>query len=151
MLKKIVSRIYISSFTRFIFVGGLGTIVNLIGFFLVADIFHYDANLAAVIAFSVAVTQNYLLNHRFSFKRHSQEALSFLAFLRYVAVNLIGLSINLLVINLLLANHDIHPKVIAQFFGIGAGTLVNYFGSRLFVFRRKKKQEATPHADQSQD
>lgn len=135
MLRRYIRLIYERSLFRFLVVGSLGTVLNLLIFFFVADVIQFNANFAAVLAFCVAVTQNYILNHRWSFKRHVTSSMTLRRYAGFVAVNTIGLLVNLLVLNAILFFFDVPWKIIAQFFGIGAGTLFNYLGSKFFVFK----------------
>ena len=60
---KKIAEFHENSLLRFLFVGALGTIVNVIIFYIFADYFNFNANISSIIAFCVAVTHNYLLNH----------------------------------------------------------------------------------------
>ncbi|MEO0294172.1 MAG: GtrA family protein [candidate division WOR-3 bacterium] len=135
---KILKFIFKHSFFKFAFVGFLGTITNLSIFFIFVDIFNLWPNVFAVLAFLVAGTQNYILHHKWTFKKiMEEETLSLLSWLKFNLTTLIGLAINLLVLNLIL--YLFHPpyKVIAQGCGVIFGTVFNYLGSKHFVFRKK--------------
>ena len=135
-MKTFFQRIYTSSVTRFALVGGIGSVLNVAVFYVIADLLHVNATIASTIAFAVAVTQNYFLNRRYSFRRRNQDKISFLSYGRYVLVNLVGLAVNLVCLNLVLHFFAPRPKVIAQIVGIGFGTIFNYVGSRFFVFKK---------------
>jgi len=131
-----------SSFPGFLIVGLAGTCTNLLVFYVLVDHLKWGATRTAILAFAICVTQNYLLNHRFNFRDKVNDAISLDAYVRYVAVNLAGLVANLVVMNVLLfvfASHQ--PKVFSQFFGIGAGTILNYFGAKRIVFKAKPRAE----------
>jgi putative flippase GtrA len=126
--------LYENSLMRFLFIGFLGTILNVVIFFIIADYLNIDANIASVIAFCIAVTQNYILNHLWSFKKYITYDLNLKSYLRYVYVNIFGLIANMIVLNLILI--EFHPdlKVIAQLMGIIVGTIFNYTLSKIYVF-----------------
>ena len=138
MVKK---SIYIlkHSFFKFAFVGFLGTITNLSIFYIFVDILGLWANLIAVIAFLVAGAQNYTLHHKWTFRKiMSGERLSFKGWIKFNLTTLVGLTANLIVLNLVLHFFNVPYKVIAQGCGVIFGTVFNYFGSKRFVFKTNK-------------
>ena len=130
-----IGKLYENSLLRFLFIGFLGAILNIVIFFIVADYFSIDANIASIIAFCIAVTQNYVLNHIWSFKKYVNYDLNLNSYLKYVSVNIFGLIANLIVLNLILIEFQPSLKVIAQLCGILVGTIFNYILSRIFVFK----------------
>jgi putative flippase GtrA len=127
--------VYENSLLRFLFIGFLGTILNVVIFFIIADYLNIDANIASLIAFCIAVTQNYILNHVWSFKKIVTNNLNFKSYLRYVYVNIFGLVANIIVLNLILIQFHPDLKVIAQLLGIIVGTVFNYILSKVYVFK----------------
>jgi len=123
---------------RFAVVGGLGTALNLGLFYLLADLGRVSPSVAAVLCFAAAVTSNYLLNHAWTFRAEMDgERPSPGRYVRFVAVSLVGLGVNLAVLNLVLVL--LHPalKVFGQAAGIACGVVTNYIGSDRLAFRRK--------------
>jgi putative flippase GtrA len=137
MVKK---SIYIlkHSFFKFALVGFLGTITNLTIFYICADILGVWSNVVAIIAFLVAGAQNYVLHHKWTFRKIMiSEKLSFPGWIKFNITSLVGLTINLIVLNLILYFFDVPYKVIAQGCGVIFGTVFNYLGSKRFVFKKK--------------
>jgi len=134
---NIINKVYNKTLFRFMVVGGIGSILNLSIFYILADIFNINVSISAIIAFSGAVTQNYLLNSRYTFNKFNTIRLSLWLYSKYVAVNLIGLVVNLIIVNILVTLYSIWPKVFAQFIGIVIGMAINYFGSKVLVFSKK--------------
>ncbi len=134
---KRLSQILGHSFIIFAIVGFGGMVTNLCIFFVFADILNLWANGVAVMAFLIAGTQNYVLHHKWTFgKVMSGVRLSFYGWVKFNLTTLAGLGINLVVLNLILYFYDVPYKVIAQFCGVAFGTVFNYLGSRLFVFKK---------------
>lgn len=133
-----LTRFYTSSFLRFCVVGFVGTVSNLLVFYLLSKVF--NINIAAIGAFAFAVSQNYILNHSWSFKSKMSGNPNIKGYFRYVFVNLFGLVLNLLVLNLLVGLG--FNALLAQAIGVVSGLLLNYAGSYLFVFARKVKINA---------
>jgi dolichol-phosphate mannosyltransferase len=125
-------------FIKFAVTGGLGTITNLLIFFLCADIFHLPEIHVSIGCFIIAATQNYIINHRWSFKQNTvAEHLSAKKWLQFIGASLAGLTINITVMQMILTHFTMPYKFIAQGVGIAAGTIVNFCFSKLVVFRRK--------------
>lgn len=128
-----LTKFYTASFVRFCIVGFVGTASNLLVFYLVSKV--ANINIGAVVAFTFAVTQNYILNHSWSFRLHNAGNFSIKSYYRYVFVNLFGLSLNLFVLNIL-AGLGLNT-LLAQAIGVIAGMSLNYIGSYFFVFVRR--------------
>lgn len=125
------------SFFKFAIVGLLGMITNLTIFYIFVDIFGLWVNLFSVISFLVAGGQNYIFHHKWTFEKiMKDEKLSFLGYLKFIITTALGLTINLIVLNLILYFFDVPYKVIAQGCGVAFGTVFNYLGSKRFVFKK---------------
>jgi len=136
--KKVVADTGFDQFVKFAIVGGLGTLTNLVIFFFCADIAGLPEIQTSIACFFIAATQNYIVNHKWSFKSTTKEnALSVKKWLEFICVSLFGLGVNILVMKALLAYCMLPRKVIAQAAGIAAGMTVNFFMAKKIVFRRK--------------
>ena len=125
------------TFPKFLVVGAIGTVTNLAVFFVVVDLARWNPSAGAILAFIIAVGQNYVLNHTWTFAaRVGGASPSLRGYQRYLLVNSVGLAVNLVVLWLVLRAFDPQWKVLAQASGILAGTAVNYLGSTLWVFLR---------------
>lgn len=125
-------RRYNSELLKFAITGGLGSITNLAIFYLFVDVLNGPAIPMSIIAYTIAASQNYILNHKYTFGVSND--LSSRAWALYLTGSLAGLAINLLVLHLTL---DIFPMaVIAQGCGILAGLLVNFVVAKFLVFRK---------------
>jgi putative flippase GtrA len=133
---KKIAELYENSLLRFLFVGALGTIVNVIIFFIFADYLNFNASVSSVIAFCVAVTQNYVLNHVWSFRKFVNFEVNRKSYIKYVCVNIFGLIVNLIILNLILMEFNPSIKTTAQLSGVLAGTFFNFILSRLYVFNK---------------
>ncbi len=136
-LVNLINKIFSIKFFRFSITGGLGTITNLLIFFLICDLLKLPSNLGAIIAFIFAVTQNYFINHFWSFNEYIKiRKVSIKDYLKFVGISLIGLGINLVVLNIILYFFKLPFKVVAQAIGILFGLIFNYFGSSRLVFKK---------------
>jgi dolichol-phosphate mannosyltransferase len=125
----------VKQFTQFAVVGGLGTVTNLVCFFLLVDLRGLDPFAGALVAFAVAVTQNYALNELWTFNPDRSNRLSGWRYFKFVAFSLVALAVNLLLLWVLLESFSFPLKVIPQAIGILGGTVVNFVASRLITFR----------------
>jgi dolichol-phosphate mannosyltransferase len=83
-------------FIKFAITGGLGSITNLTIFFICADKLLFAEIPVSIICFLVSVTQNYIINHKWSFiKETSTKPLSFSMWLKFIASSLLGLLVNI--------------------------------------------------------
>jgi putative flippase GtrA len=134
---KKITELHENSLLRFLFVGALGTVVNVMIFFIFADRLNFNASISSIIAFCIAVTQNYFLNHLWSFKKFVNFQVNWKSYIKYVCVNIFGLIINLIVLNLILMQFNPTIKATAQLSGVLAGTFFNFILSKFYVFNKK--------------
>lgn len=117
---------------RFSIVGGSGYVVNLAVYSVLVELADMHYVVAAVLAFCVAVTNNFLLNRHWTFKA-GDGRVSFQA-PRFLTVSLIALGFNLLVLELLVGGFGVE-KIPGQAAAILAATPVNFIGNKLWSFR----------------
>jgi dolichol-phosphate mannosyltransferase len=117
---------------RFSLVGASGYVINLAVYSTLVYAFDVQYVVAALIAFCVAVTNNFLINRSWTFKA-TDGRVTFQA-PRFVTVSLIALGFNLLVLELLVGAVGVH-KVAGQAAAILAATPVNFIGNKLWSFR----------------
>ncbi|HVL30798.1 MAG TPA: GtrA family protein [Solirubrobacteraceae bacterium] len=117
---------------RFATVGASGYVVNLVVFTLLVHVAAIDYRLAAVGAFAVALTNNFLWNRTWTFRGSGGRA-GFQA-ARFCVVSLAAFGFNLVVLFALVEGLDV-PKVPAQALAIAAATPLSFLGNKLWSFR----------------
>jgi dolichol-phosphate mannosyltransferase len=127
----------LAEFVKFAITGGLGTITNLVLFFLCADLLGLYEIPVGIACFLIAAAQNYFLNHYWSFKNAAADGPSPKGWALFTGASLAGLALNLAVMKLLLIRWNPPYKVIAQAAGILAGMTVNFFISKHLVFKNR--------------
>src|SRR5436190_21367956 len=118
---------------KFSVVGATGYVINLAVYAALlkgADV-HYRS--AAVLAFCVAVTNNFLWNRYWTFKATDGHA-GFQA-ARFLVVSLFALVFNLIVLEVLVSVAGV-AKIPAQAVAVLAATPLNFVGNKLWSFRR---------------
>jgi putative flippase GtrA len=116
---------------KFGVVGVSGYVVNLIVFSaltLAADVHHIPA---AVLAFCVAVTNNFLWNRLWTFRATEGHA-GFQA-MRFFVISVAALGVNLVVLEILIAELGI-AEVPAQAIAVAFAMPVNFIGNKLWTF-----------------
>ena len=120
---------------KFLTVGLLGTFTNLVLFYILADKWGYLALPVSALTFSISSLQNYYLNHIWTFSdRTVNQPVGFFSYVKYLFVALAGLGINLFLLWWLLHLFSMPLKVMAQAVGIAGGTIINFIGSKYWVF-----------------
>jgi putative flippase GtrA len=124
-------------FFAFAVIGGLGTVTNLVLFALLVDFLHGPAVPAAILCYLVAATQNYFLNHFWTFREaNSWRAPRILhGWGKFLLGSLVGLAINLVVLKVCLGFFPY--ATVAQFLGILAALGVNFYIAKRFVFESR--------------
>ncbi|MET0388675.1 MAG: glycosyltransferase, partial [Polyangiales bacterium] len=126
----------LSELVKFCAVGVLGMCVDLLTVVAVKETYGLDTRLCAVFGFIVAVTSNFFLNRKYTFKRARELPLLF-SYATYVGTNLAGLAVRMLTIQGLIALAGMdggRNYLLTNFIGIILATLVNFVGAKFFAF-----------------
>lgn len=111
-------------FLRFAVVGGSGVVINMLGLWLLHDKFGLGLTRSSLVATSLAILNNFLWNNYWTFKATSVQSRRFAQF---VIISLVGMGINIAVLNLLVAfNSHYAPANLA---GIVIATAWNFFAN----------------------
>jgi len=118
---------------RFCVVGASGYVVNLAVFFAFVVPLGTGHRSAAVAAFLVAVSNNFVWNRRWTFDARAGHA-GFQA-ARFLAVSVVAFLFSLAILELLVVFADT-PEIAAQAVAIVSATPLSFVGNRLWSFRR---------------
>ena len=116
---------------KFGLVGGSGYVVNLVVFALLSELAGLHHIPAAVGAFCVAVSNNFLLNRHWTFRARDGHA-GFQA-ARFFTVSVVVLGFNLVVLELLVSVAEL-PELPAQAVAVALAMPVNFIGNKLWTF-----------------
>jgi putative flippase GtrA len=117
---------------RFGIVGGTGFVVNLAIYALCVHALGVPYQVAAVIAWFVAVSNNFVLNRHWTFDASAGQA-RFQA-IRFFVVSLLALPVGLVLLTLLVETGGM-AKVPAQAVAVVAVMPLNFLGNKLWSFR----------------
>ena len=125
-------------FTKFLFVGLLGTITNISIFYVFVDRLFYPTIQISITGFILASIQNYIFHNNWTFLNESKKrSLSKTDYFKYLSVSVMSLVVNLSVLQFILVQYNPSIKAIGQLIGIASGTLINYLGAKKWVFREE--------------
>jgi putative flippase GtrA len=116
---------------KFGLVGGSGYLINLAVFTLLADSAGLHHIPAAVCAFVVALTNNFLWNRHWTFE--SGEGHAGFQAARFLAVSVAALLINLAVLELLISGTGM-GNLTAQAIAVATAMPFNFLGNKLWTF-----------------
>ena len=118
-------------------VGSIGAVINLTTYFISSEIFCISLILSAICSFLIAVSNNYVLNHFWTFKDSSNNyGVSFHQFTYYFFGNIFGLIINLAVLNIFVIYTGVSNHLIGQVLGILMGMSSNFIFAKKLVFKK---------------
>jgi putative flippase GtrA len=115
---------------KFGLVGGSGYLINLAVFALLAGLGVHHV-IAAIGAFCVAVTNNFVLNRYWTFE--PGESPSHFQAARFFTVSLASLGLNIAILELLIANH-LTGELTAQAIAVALAMPFNFLGNKLWTF-----------------
>jgi putative flippase GtrA len=117
---------------QFGLVGGIGFVVNLAVYTLFVHTIGVDYHVAAVVAWIVAVANNFLLNRHWTFD--AREGRMHFQAMRFVVVSAVAFGVSLLLLTVFVEAAGI-AKVPAQALAVACATPLNFLGNKLWSFR----------------
>jgi len=128
-------------FIKFGIVGFIGTVIDLGIYNLLAIIFGFNIYFSRVISFTLATSNNYILNRKWTFQSHNKKIIQ--EFGKFFFISIIGLGMNLgimKIINPLVK--DISSEIIRKNIPVIIAIIIvlfwNYFSNKLWTFKDKK-------------
>ena len=122
-------------FFRYVFVGGIATVVDWGILFLLTDFAHIYHLVSAIIAFIAGLVTNFILSKIFVFKANEARVKPVLEFISYAIIGVIGLGITELILFLFTDRMGIHymiSKVIATVVVLAW----NYFARKILIYKK---------------
>jgi len=135
-ISTLLSKSNIILITKFMIVGAIGTVVNLLTLYILTDIFHVYYIVSAIIAFILSVLNNYFINKVWTFKENLQEE-AVKKGMQYLIVSIFSLFVNLGILYILV-EIIFFWYILAELIAIICSFMINFIGSILWTFRKKK-------------
>jgi putative flippase GtrA len=117
---------------RFGLVGGVGFIVNVAVYALFVHSVGLDYRAASVVAWLVAVMNNFVLNRHWTFD--ASEGRAHFQAMRFLVVSLVAEAFSLLLLTLFVQDAGF-AKIPAQALAVAASMPLNFLGNKLWSFR----------------
>lgn len=131
---------YNNRILRYIFFGGLTTLVNLLMYYGLRLLFGMNINAANVISIITAILFAYYVNSRFVFETKAEGfSQHFAEFSKFISARLVTMAIEVGGVWLMadvLHIHDFIAKFVIQFIVL----VLNYIFSKLLVFTKRERQ-----------
>jgi putative flippase GtrA len=119
---------------RFGAVGGLGFVVNLLVYTLFVHGVGVEYRVASVVAWMVAVANNFFWNRHWTFD--AREGVAHHQAMRFLLVSVVTEAISLLLLTVLVENGGL-SKVPAQAIAVAAATPLSFLGNKLWSFKAR--------------
>ena len=123
-------------FFRYIFVGGIATIVDLGILFVLTEVAHLHFLFSAAISFVAGLFVNYFLSKLFVFKNSKAKVSQIIEFLGYSAIGIAGLFITELVMYLFTNQCQIH-YMISKIFATAIVLIWNYLCRKYIIYQNQ--------------
>jgi putative flippase GtrA len=124
---------------RFAIVGGVGFVINILVYAVLVHAVGLDYHLASVLAWLVAVLNNFVLNRHWTFDAGDGRA-HFQA-MRFFVVSLVALGANQLLLTVFVESAGL-DKVGAQALAVVGSMPLNFLGNKLWSFRDSDSESA---------
>lgn len=119
-------------FVKFGLVGVLNTAVQFVVFYFLFRQFHMPMMVASGLGYVAGIVNSYLINRVWTFEVKEKKQAG--EFMRFVAVNIVSMGVNLGALKLLVVYGGLLPEL-AQVLAIGASLVVNFIGNKWWTFR----------------
>jgi len=117
---------------RFALVGGVGFVINLLVYTALVHGTGVDYHVASVLAWLVAVLNNFVFNRHWTFD--AREGRAHFQAMRFFVVSLVALGVNQLLLTVFVESAGIE-KVAAQALAVVGSMPLNFLGNKLWSFR----------------
>ncbi|MHB1054466.1 MAG: GtrA family protein [Thermoleophilia bacterium] len=124
----------VKQFGKYCVVGVSGFAVNLMIYSVLVEHVHLHYLVGATVSFTVAVTNNFVLNKYWTFGNPDGDLMTQVG--RFLVVSVTSLILNLLILRLLVEDFDMNNNITAQAIAIIFVTGLNFLGNKLWSFRQ---------------
>ncbi|MEN2974029.1 MAG: GtrA family protein [Candidatus Caldarchaeales archaeon] len=134
---KIWKKLFSPEFLKFNIVGGVGIAVNMFSYVLLNDLLHIHYMLSGALSTEIAIINNFVLNDLWTFRNRNKRMNLWVRAGLFHASRLIGMFATLSIFFILVDIFKMND-VLAYFFAIGVGVLVNFYTSDVYVWSERK-------------
>lgn len=127
--------------TRFIIVGIMNTIIGAAAMLIAYNVFHLGYWISSAMDYIIGSIFSYFANKFFTFKSEKKSVSEVIRFvINIVVCYFISYSVAKPIVEIVLRDMKLSISILEQFsmfFGMGIFIVLNYFGQKFFVFRKK--------------
>ena len=127
--------------TRFIIVGIMNTIIGAAAMLIAYNVFHLGYWISSAMDYIIGSIFSYFANKYFTFKSEKKSVWEVIRFvINIVVCYFISYSVAKPIVEIVLRDMKLSISILEQFsmfFGMGIFIVLNYFGQKFFVFRKK--------------
>lgn len=124
----------IFEFFKFVFVGLIGTIVNIFILYTLTEYFNIYYIISALFAFIVAVTANFVFNKTWTFGEKIYER-TIKEYVNFLLVSLSALLVNIFFLYIFTEFLEIY-YILSQIIAIGISLMINFIGNKIWTFHK---------------
>lgn len=127
--------------TRFVIVGVMNTIIGAAAMLIAYNVFHLGYWISSAMDYIIGSIFSYFANKYFTFKSEKKSVSEVIRFvINIVVCYFISYSVAKPIVEIVLRDMKLSISILEQFsmfFGMGIFIVLNYFGQKFFVFRKK--------------
>jgi len=123
----------VGQFWKYCLVGASGFVINLMVYSIMVSSFDAHYLLAGTVSFTVAVTNNFILNRYWTFGSSERDIFSQAS--RFLVISVSSWALNMVLLRLFIEDGNMNQYV-AQAVAIGMVTVLNFTGNKLWSFRQ---------------
>lgn len=124
----------IREFFKFVIVGGIGTLVNILVLFSFTEFLGIYYLVSAIFAFIFAATSNFLLNKVWTFKEKIRDSI-LKKYVSFFSVSVAALLVNLFFLYIFTEFLGIY-YLISQILAISVALIINFLGNKIWTFSK---------------
>ena len=137
-MKQLIQKLVNNSIVRYVFFGGLTTLVNFVAFYVLTELLHGGVNISNIISVALSILFAYFVNSRYVFHSQARTFPAKLAeFCKFVGARLFTMLVEVGGVYLMVDILSMNPmlsKLSTQIIVL----ILNYLISKLIVFIKKK-------------
>lgn len=127
----------ITQFVKFALVGATGTLISLSILYILTEFFYFEYWIALPIGYFIGITNNFLLNKRFTFLPVDKPFLA--QYSEYILSMLLG-ALGYSISTVILTEVFLIWYFLSAVLSVGVSTIIDFGLSKIWVFRKKEKK-----------
>ncbi|MBM3232518.1 GtrA family protein [Candidatus Pacearchaeota archaeon] len=123
----------ISEFLKFAIIGAINTAIHIGVLYILVDYLGVYYILASFIGFVLAVTNSFIMNTKFTFKRKIKEKTAE-RYTKFFVVSIIAAIVNLILLYIITEIFGVY-YILSQLFATAGSLIINFMGNKLWTYK----------------